>query len=64
MLKHQRINGDYDNNFSTYCPKCGHYEVEYKVESSTDFDENGWFRRVMYTCNAQKCKHTWIEKVY
>jgi hypothetical protein len=63
-LKHQRTNGDIETGFSTYCPKCGFYVIEKEVGSEADFDDNGWYNVVKYSCTDSKCKNTWTEKVY
>lgn len=63
MPKIIRPNGISDGEPSTFCPKCGENRIERTPGSTQDFDEDGWFERVRWTCQTPKCKHVFYDKV-
>ncbi len=66
---HKVINsfGDISSNYSEYCPSCGSADIEQDKNPSMDFNEQGWFYSVQFSCNgvvkSKKCNHKWVEKV-
>ena len=55
--------GEEIEDYSTYCPVCGTTDIEKGAMGGQDFDENGWFQIVPFTCNAPKCRHKWHNRV-
>jgi predicted RNA-binding Zn-ribbon protein involved in translation (DUF1610 family) len=55
--------GEEIEDYSTYCPKCGTTDIRKGAMSGQDFDENGWYQKQEFICNAPKCGYRWHNRV-
>lgn len=46
-----------------YCQKCGSTNLDKDENLVADFDENGWFYRIHYTCKKPSCQHKFSERL-
>lgn len=64
MPKIQRPDGNIENNYTEYCPKCINHRIEKEISTQQVFDELGrWYTPIFFTCKNKECGYKWTEKL-